>query len=288
VTSSALQLLDLFGSVPETVLVEMALPGCVRIVLNRPGIRNAFNEAMIAELTTLLELATDKLAPHDFRALLLCGAGEVFCAGADLEMMRRQGKASAADNRRDAQLLARLFAALARVPVPVICSVQGAAIGGGFGLAVCSDVVVSHADAIFATSEVRLGLVPAVISPYIVRRLGVGAAALPLLSGIRVSSKRAMELGLVQYCAEEKSALDGAVMETVHDFLSGAPLAQRETKRLLQLAHPLPSQELIAQTEASIAAVRSSPEAAEGLECFFSKTPPSWTQPKRFESGDAQ
>ncbi len=287
-TSAALQLLDLFGSVPDTVLVETALPGCLRIVLNRPGIRNAFNEVMIAELTTLLELASEKLAPKDFRALLLCGAGEVFCAGADLEMMRRQGKASSADNRRAAQLLSRLFASLARVPVPVICSVQGAAIGGGFGLAVCSDVVVTHADAIFATSEVRLGLAPAVISPYIVRRLGVGAAALPLLSGIRVSAKRAMELGLVQYCIEEKSALDGAVMETVHDFLSGAPLAQRETKRLLQLAHPLPSQNLIAQTEESIAAVRSGREAAEGLECFFSKKAPSWTQPKFAESGDVQ
>ena len=287
-TSAALQLLDLFGSVPDTVLVETPLPGCVRIVLNRRGIRNAFNEVMIAELTALLELASEKLAPSEFRVLALCGAGEVFCAGADLEMMRRQGKASNADNRRDAQLLSRLFAALARVPVPVICGVQGAAIGGGFGLAVCSDVVVTHADAIFATSEVRLGLVPAVISPYIVRRLGAGAAALPLLSGIRVSAKRALELGLVQYCIAEKSALDGAVMETVHEFLSGAPLAQRETKRLLQLAHPLPSQDLITQTEESIATVRSGREAAEGLECFFSKSAPSWTQPKRAESGDVQ
>lgn len=287
-TSPALQLLDLFGSVPDTVQVEMALPGCLRIVLNRPGIRNAFNEVMISELTTLLELASEQLAPLDFRALLLCGAGEVFCAGADLEMMRRQGKASAPDNRRDAQLLAKLFATLARVPVPVICSVQGAAIGGGFGLAVCSDVVVTHSDAIFATSEVRLGLVPAVISPYIVRRLGVGAAALPLLSGIRLSAKRALEIGLVQYCAQEKSALDGVVMETLHDFLSGAPLAQRETKRLLQLAHPLPSQDLIALTEVSIAAVRSGREAAEGLECFFAKTTPSWTRPSPAESGDVQ
>lgn len=276
-TSAALQLLDLFGSVPDTVVVEMAIPGCVRIVLNRPEVRNAFNEVMIAELTTLLELAAERLAAPDFRVLALCGTGEVFCAGADLEMMRRQGKASSEENRKDARLLGRLFAALASIPVPVVCAVQGAAIGGGFGLAVCSDVVLTHADALFATSEVRLGLVPAVISPYIVRRIGLGAATLPLLSGMRLSASRALEMGLAQRAVSDKNALEGALMETVNDLLCGAPLAQRETKRLLQLAHPLPSAALMALTEESIARVRSGPEAAEGLDCFFAKRAPSWT-----------
>jgi methylglutaconyl-CoA hydratase len=242
----------------------------------RPHVRNAFDETMIRELSQVVFYAQSRLSEHEFRVLHLCGEGPVFCAGADLDMMARLGQAGYESNLEDARRLSRLFEALAACPVPVVLSAQGAAIGGGFGLAVCADVVVTHKEAVFATTEVRLGLVPSVISPYIIRKIGVAAAGLPLLSGMRLDGVRARELGLAQVLVEEPGDVSLAADGVLRELLACAPGAQRETKKLIHAAVPLPAIEIRANTEATIARIRSAPEAQYGLKCFFEKRSPDW------------
>lgn len=264
------------GSLQSLALAEPQR-GCLEVILSRPQVRNALDETMIKELTQVVFAATSRLDEEAFRLLHLCGSGSVFCAGADLDMMARLGAAPFDVNLDDARRLSRLFEVMASCPVPVIVSVQGAAIGGGFGLAVCADAVVTHSDAVFATTEVRLGLVPAVISPYIVRKVGVAAASLPLLSGRRIDGRSAELLGLAQIVVATPQEVQPAAQSLMVSLLGCAPQAQRETKRLLQAARPLPPAELRAETEATIARIRSAPEARYGLSCFLNKQTPDWS-----------
>jgi methylglutaconyl-CoA hydratase len=259
----------------STLRVESLSLGVKRIVLARPDVRNALDETMLDELGEVLDHLASIPDPEQMRLLLVAGEGKVFCAGADLGSMKRLAGKSLEESFEDARGLASLFYKLADFPTPVIAVVQGAAIGGGLGLAVAADFVLAEEKAVFATSEVLLGIVPGVISPYIVRRIGLAAAAPLMLTGRRIEAREAASSGLVSKVVpgpELEDALQGVVL----DFLAAGPEAQRRTKELLKRAVPLPGPELIDFTAEAIARARCSPEGKKGLEAFFSKAPPAW------------
>lgn len=258
-----------------TLRVESLALGVKRIVFARPDVRNAFDETMIAELRDVLDHLAGISDPAHMRLLLVEGEGKVFSAGADLGYMKRVGARSEEESFEDAQALARLFYALADFPAPTIAVVQGAAIGGGLGLAVCADYVLADTQSVFATSEVLLGIVPGVISPYIVRKIGLANAAPMMLTGWRLVADEAERLGLVQ-AITLPSERQANLQEIVLDFLAAGPEAARRTKALLKETSPLPSPELIDFTARQIAEARTSKESKIGLEAFFSKTPPAW------------
>jgi methylglutaconyl-CoA hydratase len=259
----------------STLRVESLSLGVKRIVLTRPDVRNALDEMMIDELRDVLDHLATIPDPEQMRLLLVAGEGKVFCAGADLGYMKRLAGKSLEESFEDAKGLASLFYKLADFPTPVIAVVQGAAIGGGLGLTVASDYVLAEETAVFATSEVLLGIVPGVISPYIVRKIGLAAAAPLMLTGRRLSAREAVASGLVTRVVSAPE-LDNVLQEVVLDFLAAGPEAQRRTKELLKRAQPLPGPELIDFTAEAIAKARCSPEGKKGLEAFFSKAPPAW------------
>jgi methylglutaconyl-CoA hydratase len=259
----------------STLRVEAQPHGVKRLVLSRPDVRNAFDETMIEELQDALGRLAAIPEPEQMRLLLLTGEGRIFSAGADLNYMKRLAASGESESLTDAKNLARLFYDLAAFPTPVICAVRGAAIGGGLGLAVSADYVLSEERATFATTEVRLGIVPGVISPYIVRKIGLAAASSLLLSGRRIKAPEAHELGLVQRIASE-DGFDSDLEDVVLEFLHAGPEAARRTKKLLQNAAPLPTPEQIEFTAQSIAQARRSAEGQAGLLSFFDKKTPPW------------
>ena len=259
----------------KTLRVESQPHGVKRIVLSRPDVRNAFDETMIQELKDTLAKLAAIPDPEQMRLLILTGEGRVFSAGADLNYMKRLAGSGEAESLADAKSLAQLFYGLAAFPTPVICAVRGAAIGGGMGLAVSTDYVFSEERATFATTEVRLGIVPAVISPYIVRKIGLAAASSLLLTGRRIKAPEARELGLVQRMTSEES-FDSELEEIVLEFLHAGPEAARRTKKLLHNAAPLPNPDQIEFTAESIAKARCSEEGQTGLASFFDKKAPPW------------
>ncbi len=252
---------------------EAGKDGVVRLTLDRPEARNALTPEMVAGIPELLDEAA-RLPPKACRALVLTGKGPVFCAGADLQAMRDSGKADEAANREDARRFAVLFRSVAGFPAPVIAAVQGAALGGGFGLVVAADHVLASPDARFGTPEARLGLVPAVISPYVTRRLGPGRAGPFLLGGEVARGEAAIRAGIAHECAED---LDEALNATIVRYLESAPVAVRRTKALLLREAPLPPRDIEELTIRTIAAARASGEGQEGASAFFEKTPPSWS-----------
>ena len=280
---SQLRKIDLSqGYVGNTVKVVQAGFGVVRVILNRPDVRNAFNAEMISELNDVLaELASTRDA-EKMRVLVLQGQGGFFCAGADLNYMQQQARSNEAQSLQDARVLGTLFFRLASFPTTVISAVRGAAIGGGFGLVCCSDVVLAESKSIFATTEVRLGIVPGVISPYIVRKLGAGRAAPLMLSGSRLTAADALALGLVNQVVDTaakdagESVFESALASLVNEHLAAAPNAARRSKELLRRIHPLPDPGLFEFTAQSIAMARCSEEGQHGLAQFFEKKSPAW------------
>jgi methylglutaconyl-CoA hydratase len=253
-----------------TLTVE---PGVVTTVtLNRPAVRNAFNEDLIRDLS---EWAASVRADGSVRVVVLRGAGPSFCAGADLQWMSKMAAYSREENIADATQAASMFLALDRLPVPVIGRVHGAALGGGAGLAAVCDVVVAADDAMFGFTEVVLGILPAMISPYVVAKIGLSAAREWCLSGARFSAARAKEMGLVhEVVAGER--LDLTVDRHVQQFLKAAPSAIAATKALLRdVAGRLPA-DVLARTVEAIASQRVSSEGQEGMRAFMEKRPPSW------------
>ncbi len=251
--------------------------GVVRLTLDRPEARNALTPDMVAGVPEVLR-SLEALPPAECRALVLGGAGPVFCAGADLNAMRESGQADEAANREDARRFAILFRSVARFPAPVIAVVRGAALGGGLGLAVAADHVVASPDARFGTPEAHLGLVPAVISPYVVRRLGPGRAAPFLLGGEVVRGDAAIRAGLAHECADDPEEAAEAV---VRRYLESAPLAARRTKALLLREAPLPPGDVEELTIRTIAAARASAEGQAGTAAFFERKPPPWSPRSR-------
>jgi methylglutaconyl-CoA hydratase len=246
----------------------------LRVVLNRPQVRNAFDEGVIAALT---KLASSAAEDQTLRAIVLSGAGKSFCAGADLAWMSKAIAYSQAENLRDAEDLARMLEKLDTVPVPVFGRVHGASLGGGVGLVAVCDVVVASTDAVFGLSEVKLGILPAVISPYVVRKIGVSPARELFLTGSRFDAMRAREIGLVHEIVPEHE-LDAAVDRRVRDVLSSGPRAIAAAKALIRDVVDESPKDLIGLTTSTIAAHRVSAEGQEGIRAFLEKRKPKWAE----------
>jgi len=251
--------------------------GVLTLGMNRPQVHNAFDALMIDELTAALESADRDEA---VRLVVITGAGTCFSAGADLNWMRSLVSASREENERDALQLARLMRSLNYLSKPTIARVNGAAFGGGVGLIAACDISVAADSARFGLTEVRLGLVPAVISPYVMRRIGETNARRYFLTAERFDSRRACEIGLVQQVAGS-GQLDGAVEEITEQVLSGGPVALAHAKQLVFgiAGHGLDAQKSIDEKTARlIADLRVSTEGQEGLAAFLEKRKPGWIE----------
>lgn len=244
----------------------------VSVVLERPGVHDAFDDVMIAEITEVFgQLASDAAA----RVVVLRSTGKHFCAGADLNWMRRVAEASEQDNRADASALEHMFRTIARCPKPVVARVQGAALGGGAGLVAAADIAIASTAASFGFTEARLGILPAVIAPYVVSKVGQGPAQALFLTGSRFGASRALQLGLVHQVVEPDQ-LDEATAQTVGELLQCSPEAQARIKALLPRVANLTLQEASAHTIAEIASARASEQAKLGMAAFLAKKKPPW------------
>jgi len=243
------------------------------VTLNRPEVRNAFDAALIHDLTAW---ASSVRTDSSVRVVVLEGAGSVFSAGADLQWMSEMLDYSRDENLEDARRAASMFHAIDAIPVPVIARIQGAALGGGAGLAAVADVVIAATDAVFGFTEVTLGILPAMISPYVVRKIGLSAARELCLSGMKFSAVRAREIGLVhEVVAAER--LDLAVDRYVQQFRRAAPSAIAAPNALLSHVHGKAPADVLANTVVAIANQRVSAEGQEGMRAFLQKRQPSWT-----------
>jgi methylglutaconyl-CoA hydratase len=233
----------------------------LRVAMARPERRNAFDAALIAELTAAFADA------EDARAVLLTGEGASFSAGADVEWMRSSVELSYDENVADALRLRRMLEAIDGCPAPVVARVQGHALGGGCGLVACADIVVAARDAVFAFSEVKLGIVPAVISPFALAKIGPSAARRYFVTGERFDAETALRIGLVHEVADD---LDAAVDRVLEELLTAGPEAARAAKELARA--PLSAEE----TARRIAAHRTGEEGQEGLRAFLEKRRARW------------
>ena len=261
----------------ENIRAESHENGVKKIIFTRPDIRNAFNEGMIKEIISLLSKLSSIHNENEMRLLVLEGEGKIFCAGADLSYMKEQSQKSEDQNLEDARMLGQMFFKLASFPCPVISVVQGAAIGGGFGLVSCSDFTLAEENASFATSEVLLGIVPGVISPYIIRKIGVAHASPFLLSGKRYSASECLTSGFVNKVTKIDD-IQNELKNIINSFLMAGPLAARRTKDLIINASPLPNQQQFEFTAKQIAIARSGKEGKAGIHSFFEKSSPYWCQ----------
>ncbi len=241
--------------------------------MNRPDTHNAFDEALIHELTEAFE-GVEK--DPQVRVLVLAGRGKSFSAGADLNWMKRAAHATAEANRRDARLFSKMIGTLHRMPKPTIARVHGAALGGGTGLTAACDIAVASAAASFATTEVRFGIIPAVISPYVIAAIGQRAARRYFLTGERFDAREAYRLGLVHVLCEPAN-LDATIAEIVKALVAGGPNAQAAAKDLIVHVANRPNDETLREDTAQrIAVVRATPEAKEGIAAFLEKRKPRW------------
>jgi methylglutaconyl-CoA hydratase len=247
------------------------------VTLNRPERHNAFDDALIAELTDALRSME---AEDGIRVVVLSGAGRSFSAGADLNWMKRMAGFSMEENRRDAMTLATLMRTLAHLRKPTVARVQGAAYGGGVGLVACCDVAIATQAATFSLSEAKLGLVPAVISPYVVAAIGERAARRYFLSAEPFDAAEAYRIGLIHDLTADEAGLDEKIGEIVDSMLACSPAAQLAAKDLIRAVASRPvTSELIQDTAERIAKIRSSPEGREGVAAFLEKRRASWIAP---------
>jgi len=247
------------------------------ITMNRPERHNAFDDVLIAELT---EAFRSMEAEDGVRIVVLSGAGKSFSAGADLNWMKCMAGFSMEENRRDAMGLAALMRTIAHLRKPTVARVQGAALGGGVGLVACCDVAVATQGATFSLSEVKLGLIPAVISPYVVAAIGERAARRYFLTAERFDAAEAWRLGLVHEISATEADMDEAIGAIVDAMLAASPAAQKEAKDLIRAVanRPLTS-EVVQDTADRIAKIRTSPEGREGVAAFLEKRRASWVPP---------
>ncbi|MCB1930613.1 MAG: enoyl-CoA hydratase/isomerase family protein [Rhodocyclaceae bacterium] len=257
---------------PETLEIER-VAGFAMVWMNRPERHNAFNATVIAELDAAFA-ALD--ADDTVRVIVLAGRGASFSAGADVNWMKAAGEASVADNHADAMRLARMLERIARCRKPTVARVHGAALGGGMGLACACDICIAGERAVFATSEVRFGIIPAAISPYVLRAIGERQAARYFQSGERIDAVHAVEIGIAHQAVAD-DALDDAVLAQVSALLAGGPRAQLAAKDLIRAIANQPVDEaLLTDTAHRIAELRATPEAREGLAAFLDKRRPDW------------
>jgi len=244
--------------------------GVTTIRLSRPEVRNALDDALIAELT-----AAVASVPATTKVLVLSGEGPVFCSGADAEWMRRSRTFSREENRRDAAAVSTLLRAVDECPLPVVGRIHGAALGGGAGLAAACDVAVAEEGTRFGFPEVRLGIVPAVVSTYVLPKIGVGAARRYFLTGERFGTAEALSMGLIHEVAPA-GKIDEKVAAVVADLLQGGAQALRAAKRLIREYGARSREQAIEESIRLIAELRVSPEAQEGLAAFLEKRKPEW------------
>ena len=254
--------------------LQIELTGPVATIwMNRPDLHNAFDEILIAELTAAC-IALDE--DVDIRVVILAGRGKSFSAGADLNWMKRAANNGLDDNLNDARALARMLRMLAEMQKPTIARIQGAALGGGMGLAAACDIAVASSKALFATSEVKFGIIPSAISPYVLRAIGPRQASRYFQSAERIDAARAGEIGLVHEVVEPEQ-LDTKVQEIVSALLQGGPLAQSAAKDLIRAVDgQMVNETLIEDTAHRIAHLRATPEAREGIAAFLDKRQPNW------------
>jgi methylglutaconyl-CoA hydratase len=255
------------------LILQNDVRGVATLTLNRPEKHNAFDDVLITDLLQFLDnIEHDK----SIRVLVLRAQGKSFCAGADLDWMRRMADFDFEQNLADARQLARLMYRLNRLNKPVIALVQGASFGGGVGLIACCDIAIASTDAIFSLSEVRLGLIPSVISPYVIAAIGSRAARRYFLSGERFDAARALQLGLLHEVVEPET-LDVSLEQCIDALLISGPGAQAAAKELIQHVKGRAIDEsLIEETARRIAEVRACDEAREGLNAFLEKRKPDW------------
>jgi methylglutaconyl-CoA hydratase len=248
-----------------------------RLTLNRPDVRNAFNEHVIAELTAWAAATRDAAARGDLRAVVIAGAGKSFCAGADVTWMAKTVAYTEEENVRDATAMSRMFAAIDALPLPVVGRIHGAALGGGAGLAAVCDIVVCSDETLFGFTETKLGILPAVISPFAVAKIGRSAARELFLTGGRFSAARAREIGLAHKVVP-LAELDSTVDAYLAELLAAGPGAIAAAKALIPEVWGRTVGEATAITSAAIAARRVSKEGQEGLRAFLEKRRPGWSQ----------
>jgi methylglutaconyl-CoA hydratase len=259
------------------LLVERTGPGgaVARVTLNRPDVHNAFNAELIGELRALFRRLADEPA-DSLRAVVLAGAGESFCAGADVRWMRASLGLSREQNEQDAMVMAEMFDAIDRCPAPVVARVQGACLGGGMGLCAVSDLVIAEAGTRFGFTETRLGILPAVISPFVIAKIGESHARALFPGGRRFDALRALRIGLVHEVVEGAEALDAAVETAVADLLAAGPTAARAAKAIVREVRGLPHESTRWHTARKIATQRTSDEGQTGLRSFLEKQAPPW------------
>lgn len=254
--------------------------GVARVWLNRPDVRNAFDGLMVTELRKVFQ---DLSGDDGVRVIVLGGRGKVFSAGADLEWMKAVAEFGHENNVREARTMADLFLAIARSPKAVVARVHGAALGGGAGLVAACDIAVAAQDARFGFTEVRLGLVPAVISPHVIGKIGESAARELFLTGERFDGARAAEIGLVRSAVSE-AELDGAVEGRVRELLRAGPQALAEAKTLIREVSGREVEAVQKDTVERIARLRASDEGQEGLHAFLEKRKPRWVDEAQGDS----
>lgn len=261
----------------ESLKITMDTRGVVTVSLNRPQVRNAFNEKMIQELTSFFaEAALDA----QVKVVLLRGEGGVFCAGGDLHWMRKSVELNYNKNLEDTRALAKMFDTLNRFPKPLVGAIQGAAIGGGVGLVSVCDIAIASAETLFSLSEVRLGIVPACIGPFVISKIGASHARRFFMSAERFNAKKAMEIGLVHEVVETTVELNQEIEKVLENILLCGPNAMSVAKKLVfdlswpeQRAEQKDCLEYVAE---ALAKLRVSPEGQEGIRAFLEKRKPSW------------
>lgn len=246
-----------------------------RVTLDRPSVRNAFNAPLIAELRNAFETLAGEPA-DTMRGVVLAGEGPTFSAGADVSWMRDAIGLTMEDNERDAATMQAMFTAIESCPVPVIARVQGAALGGGMGLCAASDIVIATRDSTFGFTETKLGIIPAVISTFVLPKIGETHARALFATGQRFDADRALRIGLVHEVVPDEAALDERVGDLLDELRSAGPSAAREAKRLIRDLRALDPAEAQAHTVGAIARQRTSSEGQDGLRAFADKRPPPW------------
>jgi methylglutaconyl-CoA hydratase len=244
-----------------------------RVTLDRPDVHNAFNDDLIKLVT---EAFTELGRRDDIRVIILAGNGKSFCAGADLNWMKRMVQYSHDENLEDARALGRMFHAIAKCPKPVIARVHGAALGGGAGLTAACDMAVAVESAQFGFTEVKLGILPAVISPFVVARIGTARAREFFMTGERFLAPVALEIGLVQYVVAHEFALDALIESKIALILTSAPGAVAAAKELIFGVAARPLEMSLDYTAETIARVRTGEEAQAGMKAFLERQKPPW------------
>jgi methylglutaconyl-CoA hydratase len=258
----------------EYTTIELAVSeGIARVTLARPDVRNAFNATVIAELHDAFSRLS---AAPDVRAAVLAGQGKLFCGGADVNWMRESLDLSFDANAIDAEKMSDMFRAIDGCPFPVVARIQGGALGGGAGLAAVCDIVISTEDAVFGFTEVKLGIIPAVISPFVLAKIGTSHARALFVTGERFDAARALQIGLVHEIVNPGD-LDEAVEGTLDEISSAGPSAVRAAKQLVRDVLAVSYAESRMLTAKAIARQRISPEGQEGLRAFLERRKPSFS-----------